>query len=183
MARGGRLRYQFRRMQGATNDGVTVAQRCHAFDGWVMRRVGAARRSWLTRLIVPYTIAGTIGLPWLLAGAAVDQAQRVVVVAAVAALLTSIVKRVARRDRPDHLPLLVRPLRSSSFPSGHAASAAAAMCALLIVAPGLAPVWIAMTLAMALSRVYVGVHYPTDVLAGAGLGVLVALVPVILAAT
>ena len=47
MARGGRLRYQFRRMQGATNDGVTVAQRCHAFDGWVMRRVGAARlRRW-----------------------------------------------------------------------------------------------------------------------------------------
>ncbi len=148
-----------------------------------MPRVTGLRRSWLTRLLVPYTVAGTLGLPWLLAGAAVDQARIVLVLAAAAALVTSVVKRVARRDRPDQVGSLVRPLRSASFPSGHAASAAAAMCALLAVAPGLAPVWIAMAFVMALSRVYVGVHYPTDVLAGAGLGLAVALVPLLIAAT
>lgn len=155
---------------------------CHRFDGWVMRHVGAARRSWLTRMLVPYTIAGTIGLPWVLAGAAVDQAQRVAVAAGIAALLANTLKYLARRDRPDHLPLLVRPLRSSSFPSGHAASATAAMCALLVVAPGLAPLWISMAVAMAVSRIYVGVHYPTDVLAGVGLGIVVAAVPLLIAA-
>jgi len=155
---------------------------CHRFDRWVMRHVGAARRSWLTRVLVPYTIAGTIGLPWLLAGAAVDQAERVAIAAGLAAVLANTVKYLARRDRPDHLPLLVRPLRSSSFPSGHAASATAAMCALLVVAPGLAPLWISMAVAMAVSRIYVGVHYPTDVLAGVGLGIVVAAVPLIIAA-
>ena len=73
-------------------------------------------------------------------------------------------------------------LRSTSFPSGHAATAAAAACALLIVAPTFAPAWIAMALVMAASRVYVGAHYPSDVLAGAGLGVLVGLAPIILIA-
>jgi undecaprenyl-diphosphatase len=76
----------------------------------------------------------------------------------------------------------VGPLRSTSFPSGHAASAAAAACALLIVAPTFAPAWIGMALVMAASRVYVGAHYPSDVVAGVGLGVLVGLAPITLIA-
>ena len=154
---------------------------CHRFDRLVIARIPATRRSWLTRILVPYTIAGTIGLPWLLAGAAVDQATRVMVAVVLAALSAGLVKQLAARKRPD-LPLLVRPLRSTSFPSGHAASAAAAACALLIVAPTFAPAWIAMALVMAASRVYVGAHYPSDVLAGAGLGVLVGLAPIALIA-
>jgi undecaprenyl-diphosphatase len=167
---------------GNTKEMAALMARFHRFDRLVMGRVGAARRSWLTMLLVPYTLAGTVGLPWLIVGAAVDQAPKVMIAAALAALASDVVKRFAARGRPEHLPLLVRRLRSASFPSGHAASSAAAACVLVAVAPLWAPLWIAMALLMAVSRIYVGVHYPSDVLAGAGLGILVAIVsPIILA--
>lgn len=77
------------------------------------------------------------------------------------------IKRVVRRSRPagEHLPTaLIRTPASTSFPSSHAAmSAAAAMVLPPIVAPA--------ALAMAASRVYLGVHYPSDVAAGVLVGV------------
>lgn len=149
-----------------------VMQYLHRFDQVVIRQIGAARRGWLSRLIVPYTISGTIGLPWVIAGAVLGHAVLLAVVVAAAALSADLIKRIAMRQRPAHLPLLVRPLRSASFPSGHAASSAASALVLTMLAPDFAVLWIAMALAMALSRVYVGVHYPTDILAGIGLGLL-----------
>jgi hypothetical protein len=38
-----------------------------------------ARRRWLTSVLVPYTIAGTVGLPWIIAGVAVDRLRPVAV--------------------------------------------------------------------------------------------------------
>jgi undecaprenyl-diphosphatase len=61
-----------------------------------------------------------------------------------------------------------------SFPSNHAAIAAAAAVALLFVSRRLAVVAIVAALAMGASRVWVGAHYPHDVLAGLAVGTLVA---------
>jgi len=107
-------------------------------------------------------------------------ARRGVACLAGASLLANQVgKRAVPRTRPSqHLvPIRRRAARlptSSSFPSGHAASAAAfavaagsAERALLVPLVGLAA-------AVAYSRVYTGVHYPSDVVAGAALGVAVA---------
>ena len=74
---------------------------------------------------------------------------------------------------PDPEPL-VRPAQDLTFPSGHAATAfaGAALCAK--AAPRLAVPFYVLAAAIAFSRVYVGVHYPLDVLAGAALGLAVA---------
>ena len=83
------------------------------------------------------------------------------------------VKRVVRRPRPNlaELPARVRTPSALSFPSAHAASTFAAVTVFRPLLPKLP--WRSVGAAMALSRVVLGVHYPSDVLAGAALGVAV----------
>jgi membrane-associated phospholipid phosphatase len=84
------------------------------------------------------------------------------------------VKFLVRRPRPDlpDLPPLVHTMSDRSYPSAHATTSAAAAVALARVLPR-APLY-AVAAALALSRLYLGVHYPSDTLAGAALGVAVA---------
>jgi undecaprenyl-diphosphatase len=74
---------------------------------------------------------------------------------------------------PEPKPLLHTP-HSGAFPSGHAATAFACATVLAWAAPRLAIPAYVLAAAIAWSRVYVGVHWPLDVLGGAVLGVLVA---------
>jgi undecaprenyl-diphosphatase len=68
---------------------------------------------------------------------------------------------------------------NASFPSGHAATAFAAATAIAILSPRMRPYALCLAAAVALSRIYLRVHFPLDVLAGgligAGLGALAAL--------
>ena len=84
-------------------------------------------------------------------------------------------KRFVHRARPyeaDGVRRLIRPPAGSSFPSGHAAVGVAVMSMLAERSRGGAGRRLLRGLAVyvPLSRIYVGVHYPTDVLGGAGLG-------------
>ncbi|MFJ8592369.1 phosphatase PAP2 family protein [Streptomyces sp. NPDC093598] len=102
----------------------------------------------------------------------------VTVVAAYA--VNDALKLAVREDRPCQ-SLRVTTLEACpapgdwSFPSNHAAIAAAAAVALLFVSRRLGAVAVVAAVAMAASRVWVGAHYPHDVVAGLALGALVAL--------
>jgi undecaprenyl-diphosphatase len=88
------------------------------------------------------------------------------------------IKALVDRPRPPSRYATPEPLvpipRDASFPSGHAATSFAAATILTFAWPRLAPLFFVLAAAVAFSRVYVGVHYPLDVIGGAALGVLVA---------
>ncbi|MFI6288963.1 bifunctional phosphatase PAP2/diacylglycerol kinase family protein [Streptomyces sp. NPDC051018] len=92
------------------------------------------------------------------------------------AVINTIGKRSVRRARPllDAVPVmrhLKRQPFTTSFPSGHAASAAAFATGVALESRGWGAVVAPVAASVAFSRIYTGVHYPSDVLAGAALGV------------
>jgi membrane-associated phospholipid phosphatase len=103
------------------------------------------------------------------------------------AVVNLVVKPLSRRRRPDraaqsvpfarHVPMPT----SSSFPSGHSAAAFAFATGVGQVLPSAAVPLRALAALVAYSRVHTGVHYPSDVVAGAVIGA--ALSPVALAVT
>jgi membrane-associated phospholipid phosphatase len=128
-----------------------------------------------------YSRAGEHAACWLAlgaAGAALDERRRQVwtrslAVVAGAYVLNTLVKTVSGRVRPalEDLPAVITTPTQLSFPSAHATSSFAAARAYSQVLP--APPLYAAAALMAWSRVYLGVHFPTDVVAGAALGVAV----------
>ncbi|CAM5263879.1 Phosphatase PAP2 family protein OS=Streptomyces alboniger OX=132473 GN=CP975_21685 PE=4 SV=1 [Streptomyces alboniger] len=140
-------------------------------------RVAAAARA-LSR-------GGEHGALWIAAGllgAAVDRERRGAwlrgTVLTAAAHVTSMgVKRIVRRPRPggrDGVVPLVRTAGRHSFPSSHATSSAAAAVAYGALRPAGARLVPPLAAAVCVSRLVVGVHYPSDVAAGAALGALTA---------
>ena len=96
----------------------------------------------------------------------------------VAELVQWVVKRAVDRPRP-HLPPtephpLVKLPSDPSFPSGHATVSFACAVTIALLVPRLAFPAILLAVAIGYSRVYVGVHYPLDVIAGAALGAAIA---------
>jgi undecaprenyl-diphosphatase len=95
-------------------------------------------------------------------------------------------KGATRRERPCHslaeVPPLVAPLDHYSFPSGHTLHAVSFSVVAIHYYPKLAWVVVPFTLLVAVSRVFLGLHYPSDVAAAAGIGLLLAYAGILLVA-
>ena len=131
------------------------------------------------------SVVGRGGLVWLAIGAVLAVAKRIpirgflqlVLAILMAATVTDhVIKPLVNRTRPfDRIVSLQvvggRP-DDPSFPSGHAANAFAGAVVLSRFMPGVQAIWWTLAVAIAFSRVYLGVHYPFDVTAGALVGLL-----------
>ncbi len=130
----------------------------HSGDSWF----------WGAGLILVWWLGDAFWKRWALA---------LFVAIALLAVIVMIIKLIVRRRRPEgEWGSIYRNTDPHSFPSGHAARAF--LIAVLVL--GLGPAWLAVLLwvwapLVALARAALGVHYLSDVLAGALLGILIGL--------
>jgi undecaprenyl-diphosphatase len=148
---------------------------------------------WLDPVFVALSVVGYAGLVWIaLAPFAAHLAKRNALFATTftatcvwsADLLALGLKAATGRQRPfETIPQadpLIGATVGQSMPSGHAATSFAGAVVLSYLLPRSAPYMFLLAVAIAFSRIYVGVHYPSDVVAGAGLGAAVGLAGLVL---
>lgn len=157
--------------------------RVRSLDRRLMRRSHRARSPGLDQALVELTRAANYSRLWLLVAVGIAACgggrgrraagRGIVAVAFAAAAANGPAKLLVRRRRPlrRSRPVLIRMPRSTSFPSGHSAAAFAFATGACAELPVLAPVLVPLAGAVAYSRVHTGVHYPSDVAAGAVIGI------------
>lgn len=158
-----------------------LTEKAKALDLKVLRVMRTRWHSpWMERVAMWLSKAGENAYIWFaigVVGALVDPDRRwqwvVMAFAGPAAIVVNFgIKLIFRRPRPEleGLPPLGGAPSSLSFPSAHATASFTAATVATRISPDLAPAVFGLAALMALTRPYLGMHYPSDVLAGALLG-------------
>ena len=158
----------------------------NAFDAAVMGFVQANFHTQITDAVFPIiTYLGEAGIVWIALSLVLLFTKKcrlcgvLMLCAMLGAFLTGevLIENIVCRPRPcqqfpEYVAMLIPPPGSYSFPSGHSSSSFAAATVLF----GFSKKWgvsaFVLAFLIALSRVFLFVHYPTDVLAGVALGIL-----------
>jgi undecaprenyl-diphosphatase len=154
-------------------------------DAAILLQVIASRRPWLDDVLVFASALGGGGFLWIIVGsiagifprhtAAMWRLWLAVLLSFL--IVDDVLKPLIGRARPfDVLEIRLIDARpaSASFPSGHAAMAMAGALAVTRMLPRSGWMLWPLAVVIAISRVYLGVHWPSDVLAGSVLGLAVA---------
>lgn len=138
----------------------------------------------LDAIMVFLSYLTTSGIIWIVLGIILTCIKKtrvvgiIVLMALALGFLTGdvLLKHLVNRPRPftvnTDVELLVKAPTTASFPSTHSTLAAAVTTVLLVKKRGLGFIALALTICIAFSRLYLYMHYPTDVLCGLLLGVL-----------
>ena len=123
-----------------------------------------------------------LGLLWWLGSGEWQQLALVMIIGIlITALVVMVIKFTVRRSRPQgDWGKVYRMTDPHSFPSGHAARSTM----LAMIGLGLGPIWLGLTLMIwaplvGLARIILGVHYPSDILAGMVLGLIMGVLVVL----
>jgi membrane-associated phospholipid phosphatase len=158
-------------------------RRVQHLDRRLMKRSFVARSPALDRTLIAITRAANYSRLWLVVAGALAvldgergrraAARGLIAIAIAATVANGPVKLLVRRRRPSsrQRPTLIGKPRSTSFPSGHSAAAFAFATGASAELPILTPALVTLAGAVAYSRVHTGVHYPSDVAAGVGIGI------------
>lgn len=140
------------------------------------------RNPFLDKIMSFITKLGDMGAVWILISVyviVIMKEQRIGLEMLSALAITTligegIIKHIFQRQRPCRaIPMekmLIKKPLSYSFPSGHTASSFAVMTVMVYYFKSTALIWVLLAVLIGISRIYVHVHYPTDVAVGAILG-------------
>lgn len=156
---------------------------------WIQNNM---RSEWLNKIMVAITTLGDAGILWILFSLLfliISKTRKLGCITSLALIydllsVNVLIKNLVRRTRPyeviEGLTSVIGKQSDFSFPSGHTAASFAFAFAVMIAAPKKISVPVMITAVLiSFTRLYLGVHYPTDILGGIVIGFVCGILAVI----